>query len=164
MMLIPGMQIPGMVVSALSAILPSLLGGEEYKWAPLAGANVQFNPDAGGYSSTATEQLGGKSIAGQYAGVGQTLDAFFKAAGGITDASRAFADARRRQRRRARHIVDKPNIAPGCRVHFRQFAPGAANVAAPLIDEAEIGGAVGVFRDARLGVADFVFAIGDGEI
>ena len=93
MMLIPGMQIPGMVVSALSAILPSLLGGEEYKWAPLAGANVQFNPGAGGYSSTATEQLGGKSIAGQYAGVGQTLDAFFKAAGGITDASKAFAAA-----------------------------------------------------------------------
>ena len=93
MMLIPGMQIPGMVVSALSAILPSLLGGEEYKWAPLAGANVQFNPGAGGYSSTATEQLGGKSIAGQYAGVGQTLDAFFKAAGGITDASKAFGAA-----------------------------------------------------------------------
>ena len=93
MMLIPGMQIPGMVVSALSAILPSLFGGEEYKWAPLAGANVQFNPGAGGYSSTATQQLGGASIAGQYAGVGQTLDAFFKAAGGITDASRAFGAA-----------------------------------------------------------------------
>ena len=93
MMLIPGMQIPGMVVSALSAILPSLFGGEEYKWAPLAGANVQFNPGAGGYSSTATQQLGGASIAGQYAGVGQTLDAFFKAAGGITDASKAFGAA-----------------------------------------------------------------------
>ncbi len=87
------MQIPGMVVSALSAILPSLLGGEEYQWAPLAGANVRFDPGAGGYSSTATQQLGGKSISGQYAGVGQTLDAFFKAAGGITDPSRAFSAA-----------------------------------------------------------------------
>ena len=74
------------------------------------------------------------------------------------------ANARRRQRRRARHIIDKSDIAPGCRVHFRQFAPGAANVAAPLIDEAEIGGAVRVFRDARLGLADLAFAIGDSEI
>ena len=92
--LIPGVgQIAGPIIMALSSILPGLFGGEDYKWAPLAGANVQFNPGAGGYSSTATQQLGGASIAGQYAGVGQTLDAFFKAAGGITDASRAFGAA-----------------------------------------------------------------------
>ncbi|MCF8533049.1 MAG: hypothetical protein K9G48_08605 [Reyranella sp.] len=92
--LIPGVgQIAGPLIMAASALLPGLFGGEEYKWDPLAGANVQFNPTANGYTSNATQQLGGKSIAGQFAGVGSTLDAFFEAAGGITDAGKAFGAA-----------------------------------------------------------------------
>lgn len=93
MMLIPGMQIPGMVVSALSAILPSLFGGEEYKWAPLAGASTRFDPSAGGYVQSGTQQNGGGSINGQFAGIGGTLDAFFNAAGGLTNPGNAFGAA-----------------------------------------------------------------------
>lgn len=93
MMLIPGMQIPGMIVSALSAILPSLLGGEEYKWAPLAGANTRFDPSAGGYAQSGSQQNGGGSINSQFAGVGGTLDSLFGRVGGLTDPSRAFGAA-----------------------------------------------------------------------
>jgi len=93
MMLIPGMQIPGMVVSALSAILPGMLGGEEYKWPPLAGANVQFNPGAGGYSPSETQQLGGRAIGGQYANVPGTIDALFAATGGTVTPGMAMSGA-----------------------------------------------------------------------
>ena len=90
MMLIPGMQIPGMIVSVLSAILPSLLGGDEYKWAPLSGASTRFDPSAGGYAQSGSQQNGGGSINGQFAGVGSTLDSLFGRVGGLTDPSRAF--------------------------------------------------------------------------
>ena len=90
MMLIPGMQIPGMIVSALSVILPSLLGGDEYQWAPLSGANTRFDPSAGGYAQSGSQQNGGSSINGQFAGVGSTLDSLFGRVGGLTDPSRAF--------------------------------------------------------------------------
>jgi len=93
MMLIPGMQIPGMIVSALSVILPSLLGGEEYKWAPLAGASTRFDPSAGGYAQSGSQQNGGGSINSQFAGVGGTLDSLFGRVGGLTDPSRAFGAA-----------------------------------------------------------------------
>ena len=90
MMLIPGMQIPGMIVSALSVIRPSLLGGDEYQWAPLSGASTRFDPSAGGYAQSGSQQNGGGSINGQFAGVGSTLDSLFGRVGGLTDPSRAF--------------------------------------------------------------------------
>lgn len=73
----------GMGIGLIGSLLPMLLGGgEEYKWDPLAGANARFDPGAGGYSMTNTQQLGGKSTAGQYGGVSGTIDALFKATGG----------------------------------------------------------------------------------
>lgn len=84
----------GMGLGLAGMLIPMLFGGgEEYKWPPLAGANVRFDPGAGGYSSNATQQLGGRSIGGQFAGVGTTLDAFFNAAGGITNPGNAFSAA-----------------------------------------------------------------------
>jgi hypothetical protein len=80
----------GTAIGFLAPLLGSLFGGEEYKWDPLAGANIQFNPSANGYTSNATQQLGGKSIAGQFGGVSGTLDALFARAGGITNAGNAF--------------------------------------------------------------------------
>ena len=93
MMLIPGMQIPGMIVSVLSSVLPGLFGGEEYKWPPLAGANIRFDPSANGYTSTATEQLGGRSIAGQYGGIAGTIDALYKVTGGTLNPGLATGGA-----------------------------------------------------------------------
>ena len=93
MMLIPGMQIPGMIVSVLSSVLPSLLGGDEYKWAPLSGASTRFDPSAGGYTQSSTEQLGGKSIGGQFSSVKTAIDAIFKQTGGTLDLSKAFGGA-----------------------------------------------------------------------
>ena len=93
MMLIPGMQIPGMIVSVLASVLPGLLGGEEYKWAPLSGANTRFDPAAGGYTQSSTEQLGGKSIGGQFSSVKTAIDAIFKQTGGKLDPSKAFGGA-----------------------------------------------------------------------
>lgn len=89
----PWTMAAGAVISLASSILPGLFGGEEYQWDPLAGANVQFNPSASGYTSNATQQLGGKSIAGQFSGVGSTLDSFFKRAGGLTNPGNAFGAA-----------------------------------------------------------------------
>ncbi|MDP2377789.1 hypothetical protein [Reyranella sp.] len=84
----------GMGLGLAGMLIPMLFGGgEEYKWDPLAGGNVQFNPGAGGYTSVGTTQQGGRDIAGQFSGVGTTLDSFFKQAGGITDASKAFGAA-----------------------------------------------------------------------
>ena len=92
--LIPGVgQIAGPIIMALSSILPGLFGGEEYKWAPLAGANTRFDPSAGGYVQSGTQQNGGGSINGQFAGIGGTLDAFFNAAGGLTNPGNAFGAA-----------------------------------------------------------------------
>ena len=92
--LIPGVgQIAGPVIMALSSILPGLFGGEEYRWAPLAGANTRFDPSAGGYVQSGTQQNGGSSINGQFAGIGGTLDAFFNAAGGLTNPGNAFGAA-----------------------------------------------------------------------
>ena len=93
MMLIPGMQIPGMIVSVLASVLPGLLGGEEYKWDPLAGANTRFDPAAGGYTQSSTDQLGGKSIGGQFSSVKTAIDAIFKQTGGTLDPSKAFGGA-----------------------------------------------------------------------
>lgn len=82
MLPIPGAQIAGPLISMASALLPSLFGGEEYKWDPLAGANARFDPGAGGYSMSESQQLGGKGIGGQYGNVAGTIDALFKATGG----------------------------------------------------------------------------------
>lgn len=90
MMLIPGMQIPGMIVSMASAILPMLLGGEAPALPPLAGSNFRFDPGAGGYSANETFQNGGASNAGNYGNVGSTLNALFKRAGGLTNPGNAF--------------------------------------------------------------------------
>jgi len=93
MMLIPGMQIPGMIVSVLSSILPSLFGGEEYKWPALAGANTRFDPSAGGYVQSGSQQNGGAGIDGQFSSVKTALDAIFKQTGGKLDPSKAFGGA-----------------------------------------------------------------------
>lgn len=84
----------GMGLGMAGMLLPMLFGGgESAPLPPLSGGNVQFDPTAGGYSMNATQQNGGNSIGGQFAGVGTTLDAFFKRAGGITNAGNAFGAA-----------------------------------------------------------------------
>ena len=91
MMLIPGMQIPGMIVSMASSILPMLFGGGEAPpLPPLSGSNLRFDPGVGGYTMADTQQNGGKSMAGQYGNIGGTLDNFFKRAGGLTNPGNAF--------------------------------------------------------------------------
>lgn len=91
--LIPGMAPIGMGISLLSSILPGLFGGESAPMPPLSGANTRFDPGAGGYVQSGSQQNGGGSINGQFAGIGSTLDAFFNAAGGLTNPSNAFGAA-----------------------------------------------------------------------
>jgi len=94
MMLIPGMQIPGMIVSMASSILPMLFGGGEAPaLPPLAGSNFRFDPGAGGYSSNETFQNGGASNAGNYGNVGARLNALFRRAGRLTNPGNAFGAA-----------------------------------------------------------------------
>lgn len=84
----------GMGIGMLGMLLPSLLGGgEEYQWAPLSGANTRFDPGAGGYVQSGSQQNGGGSIDGQFSGIGATLDAFFGRAGGLTNPGNAFGAA-----------------------------------------------------------------------
>lgn len=93
MMMIPGMQVPGMIVSTLSTILPGLFGGgDEYQWAPLAGANVAYNWNSatGSYGTADTQQLGGKSIASQFSSVPTTLEGLYKRTGGKVNPAMAF--------------------------------------------------------------------------
>ena len=82
----------GAVISLASAVLPSLFGGDEYKWDPLAGANVAYNWNAatGSYGTADTQQQGGKSIAGQFKSVPSTLEGLYKAAGGKVNPAMAF--------------------------------------------------------------------------
>lgn len=91
--LIPGMAPIGMGISLLSSILPGLFGGESAPLPPLSGANTRFDPGAGGYVQSGSQQNGGGSIDGQFAGIGGTLDAFFGRAGGLTDPGNAFGAA-----------------------------------------------------------------------
>ena len=91
--LIPGMAPIGMGISLLSSILPGLFGGETAPMPPLSGANTRFDPGAGGYVQSGSQQNGGGSINGQFAGIGSTLDAFFNAAGGLTNPGNAFGAA-----------------------------------------------------------------------
>lgn len=93
MMLIPGMQIPGMIVSMASSILPMLFGGEAPALPPLAGSNFRFDPGAGGYTSNETFQNGGASNAGNYGNVGARLNNYFSRAGGLTNPGNAFGAA-----------------------------------------------------------------------
>jgi len=90
MMLIPGMQIPGMIVSMASSILPMLFGGEAPALPPLAGSNYRFDPGAGGYSSNESFQNGGASNAGNYGNVGARLNSLFGRVGGLTNPGNAF--------------------------------------------------------------------------
>ena len=76
-----------------SSILPSLFGGEEYQWAPLAGAETRFDPSAGGYVQSGSQQNGGGSINGQFAGMGGALNSLFGRVGGLTNAGNAFGTA-----------------------------------------------------------------------
>ena len=81
----------GMGIGMLGMLLPSLLGGgESAPLPPLSGANTRFDPSAGGYAQSGSQQNGGGSINGQFAGVGSTLDSLFGRVGGLTDPSRAF--------------------------------------------------------------------------
>jgi len=81
----------GMGLGIAGMLLPALFGGGEAPaLPPLAGSNLRFDPGTGGYSMADTQQNGGGSIAGQYGGVGATLDSFFNRAGGITNAGNAF--------------------------------------------------------------------------
>lgn len=81
----------GMGIGMLGMLLPSLLGGgESAPLPPLSGANTRFDPSAGGYAQSGSQQNGGGSINGQFAGVGSTLDSLFGAIGGLTDPSLAF--------------------------------------------------------------------------
>lgn len=84
----------GMGLGLAGMLIPMLFGGGEAPpLPPLAGSNLRFNPGAGGYTMVDTSQNGGASMAGQYGGVGGTIDALFKATGGKLNAGLATGGA-----------------------------------------------------------------------
>lgn len=84
----------GMGLGIAGMLLPALFGGgESAPLPPLSGANTRFDPGAGGYVQSGSQQNGGGSINGQFSGIGATLDAFFGRAGGLTNPGNAFGAA-----------------------------------------------------------------------
>jgi hypothetical protein len=93
MMMIPGLQPVGAVVSLLSSVLPGLFGGDEYKLPPLVGASANFLWDGKGYgASTGTSLNGGTAPIGESKWLVDALQGWTtRAAGGKPiDASRVY--------------------------------------------------------------------------
>jgi len=93
MMMIPGLQPVGAVVSLLSSVLPGLFGGDEYKLPPLVGASANFLWDGKGYNgATGTSLNGGTAPIGQSQWLVEALQGWTtRAAGGkAIDASRMY--------------------------------------------------------------------------
>lgn len=59
MMMIPGLQPVGAVVSLLSSVLPGLFGGEEYKLPPLVGGSANFLWNGKAYGATPGVSMNG---------------------------------------------------------------------------------------------------------
>lgn len=91
MMLIPGMQIPGMIVSALSAILPSIIGEPNTRTHSATNANLRYG-DNGWYTTGGAWGPGANSGQGESAlrGVSGGIDSLFNIMGGVKDASKVW--------------------------------------------------------------------------
>ena len=91
MMLIPGMQIPGMIVSALSAILPSIIGEPDTRTHSSTNASLRYGSGSwyttgGAYGANANSGQSESALRGTTAGI----DSVFGLMGGVKDASKVW--------------------------------------------------------------------------
>ena len=91
MMLIPGMQIPGMIVSALSAILPSIIGEPDTRTHSSTNANLRYGngnwyTTGGAYGPGANSSQSESALRGLTGGI----DSLFDIMGGVKDASKVW--------------------------------------------------------------------------
>lgn len=91
MMLIPGMQIPGMIVSALSAILPSIIGEPDTRTHSSTNASLRYGSGSwyttgGAYGANANSGQSESALRGITAGI----DSVFGLMGGVKDASKVW--------------------------------------------------------------------------
>jgi len=91
MMLIPGMQIPGMIVTALSAILPSIIGEPDTRTHSSTNASLRYGSGSwyttgGAYGANANSGQSESALRGTTAGI----DSVFGLMGGVKDASKVW--------------------------------------------------------------------------
>jgi len=91
MMLIPGMQIPGMIVSVLSSVLPSLIGEPDTRTHSSTNANLRYGngnwyTTGGAYGSGANSSQGESALRGLSGGI----DSVFGLLGGVKDPSKVW--------------------------------------------------------------------------
>ena len=150
MMLIPGMQIPGMIVTALSAILPSIIGEPNTRTHSSTNANLRYGSGSwyttgGAYGSGANSSQSESQLRGLTGGI----DSVFGLMGGVKDASKVWgldASSWTAQGKdwsytsRATHLVDPSGNREAWRMNMGDMMDtGAAQVAIRSI----LGGAVG---------------------
>lgn len=150
MMLIPGMQIPGMIVTALSAILPSIIGEPNTRTHSSTNANLRYGSGSwyttgGAYGSGANSSQSESQLRGLTGGI----DSVFDLMGGVKDARKVWgldASSWTAQGKdwsytsRATHLVDPSGNREAWRMNMGDMMDtGAAQVAIRSI----LGGAVG---------------------
>ncbi len=91
MMLIPGMQIPGMIVTALSAILPSIIGEPNTRTHSSTNASLHYGggnwyTTGGAYGADANSGQSESALRGLTGGI----DSVFGLLGGVKDASKVW--------------------------------------------------------------------------
>jgi hypothetical protein len=150
MMLIPGMQIPGMIVTALSAILPSIIGESNTRTHSSTNANLRYGTGdwyttGGAYGANANSSQSESALRGLTGGI----DSVFGLLGGVKDASKVWgldASSWTAQGKdwsytsQATHLVDPSGNREAWRMNMGDMMDtGAAQVAIRSI----LGGAVG---------------------
>ena len=154
MMLIPGMQIPGMIVSVLSSVLPSLIGEPGTRTHNSTNASLRYG--AGGYGTSGGAWGPGANVSQSQAELGQVgsnIGAVYDLFGGVKDASKVWgmdlsswtaSGNNWSYTSRATHLVDPSGNRSAWRMNEDNMVDTAS---AQVAMRSILGGAVGTITE-----------------